>query len=853
MTAIPAAAEGRGRTVAIPLAWRLALRELRGGIAGFYIFIACIALGAAALAAIGTLSSAIQTGIAREGQVLLGGDIEASLVHRRASDAERTFLQNEGPISEVATLRSMARLPDGSSQALILLKAVDDVYPLYGAVTLEDGASLKDALRPGGAIVERALLEQLGLQKGSTFKVGEATLEISGVVVSEPDRLSAGPSLGPRVMVSLETFGQTGLAQPGSLIDWRYRIRQPDAVEVAGFQDKIARELPDSGFQVRDKTDPSPGISRAIERLADFLTLVGLTALLAGGIGVANAVSAFIERRRKVIAIYKALGAPRDLITRSFLIQVLLLAGVGILIGLVVGAALPFVFTYAYGSLLPVQLEIGIYPSGLAWAAAYGLLTALIFVLWPLGRASQIRAGELLREEVAGRTGWPPPLFIAGSLACAGLLILTAVAFAQDRQIAAITLAAVAATFVLFGALGQGFRLLARILPRPRWPEMKLALANIAGPGGLTSTVTISLGTGLTLLTAIALTNASLSEELRSEIPERAPSHFFVGIPKSSYDSFAALIAKTAPGSDLEAAPMLRGKIVSLAGVAAAQVKAPPQAEWVLNGDRGLTFSEELPKDSQIVEGEWWPKDYQGEPLVSFEAELGRALGLKIGDMITVNVLGRNVTAKLANFRTVRWNSFGINFVMMFSPNTLAAAPYNMLATLSWPAAHDAKDEAGVVQAVTAAYPTVTSVRVRDALETFNSLLGKVFAAIRVAGGLTLFSGVLVLAGALATARARRIYEAVILKTLGATKWRIVGAHLAEQLALGLATALVASAAGAVVSYIILTELMEVGFHLSAIALLQASFLATIFMVAFGLFGTLRVLGAKASPHLRSE
>jgi putative ABC transport system permease protein len=853
VTAIPAEASRRGRSISLPLSLRLALRELRGGISGFYIFIACIALGAAALASIGTLSLAITSGIAREGQVLLGGDIEASLVHRRASDTERAFLLQQGPISEIAALRSMARLTDGSSQALVLVKAVDKAYPLYGTILLEDGASLHDALRPGGAAVERALLEQLGLQKGSKFNVGETTLEVTAVIVSEPDRLSAGPALGPRVMVSLDTLAKTGLAQPGSLIDWRYRIKQPDAAEMTAFKDVIARELPDSGFQVRDKTDPSPAISRAVDRLADFLTLVGLTALLAGGIGVANAVSAFIERKRKVIAIYKATGAPRDLIVRSFLTQVLLLALIGIAIGLVIGAVLPFVFTALYGSVLPVRLEVGIYPSGLAWAAAYGLLTALIFILWPLGRASQIRAGELLREEVSGSRSWPPRLFMAASAICAALLVVTAVVFAQDRKIAAITLAAVACTFVLFGGLGLLFRFLARKLPRPRRPELKLALANIAGPGGLASTVTISLGTGLTLLTAIALVNASLTEELRTDIPERAPSHFFIGIQKANYDGFAKLIADTAPGSNLEAAPMLRGKIVSLGGTPAAQIKAPPSAEWVLNGDRGLTFADEKPKDSAITQGEWWAGDYRGPPLVSFESELGKALGLKLGDEVTVNVLGRNVSAKIANFRTVRWNSFGINFVMIFSPNTLQAAPYNILATLSWSTPHDDKAEADVVKAVTAAFPSVTSVRVRDALETFNSLMGKVFTAIRVAGGLTLFSGVLVLAGALATARARRIYEAVILKTLGATRWRIVAAHLAEHLILGLATALVASAAGAVVAYIILTELMEVGFHLSALALLQASFLATIFMIAFGLFGTLRVLGAKASPYLRSE
>ena len=506
MTAIPAEERAASRPVSLPLSLKLALRELRGGISGFYIFLACIALGSAAIAAIGTLSSAIQNGIAREGQVLLGGDIEASLVHRRASDAERAYLAAQGPLSEIATLRSMVRLPDGSSQSLVLVKAVDNAYPLYGAVALEDGAFLSTALRPGGIAVERALLEQLGLQRGSRVNLGDASLEITAVILSEPDRLSAGPSLGPRVMMSLDTLGTTGLFQPGSLVDWRYRIKENDDAEVSGFKQKIARNLPTAGFHVRDKYDPSPGISRAIDRLTDFLTLVGLTALLAGGIGVANAVNAYIERKRKVIAIYKATGAPRDLITRSFLLQVLLLALLGIVIGLAVGTLLPFVFTALYGPVLPVRLDIAIYPSALLWAAAYGLLTALIFMLWPLGRASQVRAGELLREEVEGKAGWPPLLFMAGSVLSALLLCAMAVLFAEDRTIAAIALAAIAATFIIFAGLGQGFRYLARKLPRPRRPELALALANIAGPGGLTRTVTISLGTGLTLLTAIALT-----------------------------------------------------------------------------------------------------------------------------------------------------------------------------------------------------------------------------------------------------------------------------------------------------------------------------------------------------------
>jgi putative ABC transport system permease protein len=850
MTAITAETRAGGAEFALPLSLKLALRELRGGISGFYIFVACIALGATAIAAVGTLSAAIQYAIAREGRVLLGGDVEASLVHRQASVEERGFLEARGTVSEAATLRSMARLTDGSGQSLVQVKAVDGAYPLYGVALFEDGKTLADIRRPDAVAVERGLLEQLRLKLGDRFQLGNATVDIAAVLLKEPDRLSAGPTLGPRVLTSLETLAKTGLAQPGSLIDWRYRVKRAGGLPLD--KDVIARDLPRSGFQVRDHTDPSPGIRQSIDRLRDFLTLVGLTALLTGGIGVANSVSAFIERKRKVIAAYKALGAPGGLIIRSFLIQVMIVAVLGIAIGLLLGTALPFLITSLYGAILPVKLEVGFYPAPLLLASAYGLLIALIFILWPLGRASRIRAGELLREAVSGSRGWPPLGFAAASAVSGIVLVTMAIFLSEEPRIAAMALGAIAGTFVLFAGLGYGFRALARALPRPRRPELALALANIAGPAGLTQTVTVSLGAGLTLLTAISLTDASMTAELRTQLPERAPSHFFLGVNKTEFPRFEALIAAKAPGSELDSAPMLRGKIVALGDRQAADIKAPPDAQWVLNGDRGLTFSAEQPEESELVEGAWWPEDYRGEPLVSFEVELGRALGLKIGDKITFNVLGRNVTAKLANFRTVEWDSLNINFVMIFSPNTLEAAPYNILATLSWPNS-DPAGEAEVVRAVAAEFPTVTSVRVRDALETFNHLLNQVFTAIRVAGSLTLVSGVLVLAGALSTVRARRIYEAVILKTLGATRLRILMAHMAEYLILGLATAVVASGAGALVAYVLLTRIMDISFTASPTALLQAALLATIFMAAFGLLGTLRVLSAKAAPYLRAE
>ena len=508
MTAVTAETRSGGSEFTLPLSLRLALRELRGGISGFYIFVACIALGATALAAVGTLSAAIQYAIAHEGRVLLGGDVEASLVHRQATPEERAFLEARGTVSEVATLRSMARLMDGSGQALVQVKAVDGAYPLYGEPLFENGKTLADIRQPNAVAVERGLLEQLRIGVGDQFQLGNATVKIAAVLLKEPDRLSAGATLGPRVFTSLETLAKTGLAQPGSLIDWRYRVKQSGPLALD--KDVIAKNLPLSGFQIRDHTDPSPGIRQSIDRLRDFLTLVGLTALLTGGIGVANSVSAFIERKRKVIAAYKALGAPGGLIVRSFLIQVMILAVLGIAIGLLLGTALPFLITSLYGAILPVKLEVGFYPAPLLLASSYGLLIALIFILWPLGRARRIRPANCCERRSAAhgvghRAFSPPPPPPAPS--CSSSWRFSCRRSHKSRPW---RWAPSPARSCCLPRSAMAFGYSRGVLPRPRRPELALALANIAGPGGLTQTVTVSLGAGLTLLTAIALTDASI-------------------------------------------------------------------------------------------------------------------------------------------------------------------------------------------------------------------------------------------------------------------------------------------------------------------------------------------------------
>lgn len=843
----------------LSLAFRLAIRELRGGIRGFYIFVACLALGVAAIGGIGSLAGALKSGIAKEGQHILGGDISARLIHRTATEDERSSLGKFGKLSEVATMRAMASEPNGSANSLVELKAVDSAYPLYGRLAINDGKNLQSTIREqSGALVEPLLMERLNVNVGDRIKIGDSELTITGLIIKEPDRFSGRSSFGPRVLISLDTMKATGLAQPGSLIRWRYRLKLPDqknydSKQLAAIREEIKIKNADSGFSLRDRNNPSPGVNRAIDRLAQFLTLVGLTALLVGGVGIANAVSSFIERKRNTIAVFKCLGAPNSLVYEVYLIQVLVLAGSGILVGLLLATAVPLLLTYIFRDLLPFELIIELQPLALLLAAIYGILVALLFIIWPLGRARNVKPLVLMRDEISELSRRPRLIDIVLTAMLALLLAGIAVLTSDSLMIALYFCAGLPALFVLFLAYSSILKRLFKKIPKPRIPELKLALANLSGPGTLTRSVVLSLGAGLSLLITVSLVDRSLMSEMETNLPENAPDYFVLNIGKSEWQPFVNNIESSLTGTRIVHAPMLRGRIISLNNQPAENIKAPPNVRWVLRGDRGLTYADSLPAGSVITEGEWWPEDHSGEFLVSFEDEIGRGLGLKIGDKITVNVLGRNISARIANFRTVKWESLSINFVMVFSSNTLKAAPARLLATLKLPETAGLADEGRAIQKLTQEFPNLTTIRIQDAIDAVLGVFAKVMVAIRAAGSLTLVAGVLVLAGALATAQRKRIYEAVILKTLGVIRRRVILIHLFEYLILALTTSILAIILGSLSAWLIVTQLMELKFQFSFQAVAEATLLAIVLVMFFGVMGSWRILGLPTTSNLRNR
>ncbi|HLX14440.1 MAG TPA: FtsX-like permease family protein [Bradyrhizobium sp.] len=845
-----------GRPASLPL--RYALRELRGGLRGFYVFIACIALGVMAIAGVGSVAASLAEGLAREGRTLLGGDVAFSLFQREARPEEVAFLRSRGDVSVTASMRGMARADDGRL-ALVEIKAVDATYPMLGELALEPKMRLTDLLAEHdgvfGAAADSTLLARLDLKLGDSVNVGNATFQIRSIDSSEPDKLAGGLGFGPRFLVSEAALRATKLLQPGSLVRWTYRVKLPNNASTdrsaVRLVDDARGALPHAGWEIRTRDAASPQLERTINRFTQFLTLVGLAALLVGGVGVANAVKSHIDRRRDVVATFKALGATGRDVFAIYLTQVIVLAVVGSAIGLAAGAAMPFVIVDVFGKLLPLPVVPALHVEELALSLVYGLSTALAFALWPLGRVHDVPVAALFREAVTSVWHRPRWRYLASMALVIAFLIAIVIGFAYDKRVATVFVVSSIAVFALLRGIAAGLMALARRLPRTRITMLRLAIANIYRPGALTPSVVMSLGLGLAVLVTITQIDGNLRRQFLAALPDRAPSFYFIDIPATEADRFSAFLKQTAPDSTVEEVPMLRGRIVAARGIRAEDLKPSTDSEWVLQSDRGLTATGEIPKGSKIIEGRWWGADYNGPPLISIEKKIADGLKLKIGDEIVVNVLGRDIPATIGNMRTIDWQGLGINFVLVFSPNAFKGAPHTHIATLT--EAHpDPADDAAIVKKVAAAFPMITSVRVREALETIGTVVTNLVLAIRGASAITLISAILVLGGALAAGHRHRVYDAVILKTLGATRARLIGAYALEYLMIGFATAVFGVIAGSVAAWLIVTRLMTLSFVWQAGSAAGVVAAALAVTVGLGLVGTLLALNQKPAAVLRN-
>ncbi len=834
-------------------AYRIARRELRGGLRGFGIFIACLALGVGAIAAVGSVRMSIEKGLVQEGAVILGGDAVLEFTYRFASDEERGWIAaNSDRVSEIVDFRSMAVVGVGAeaTRALTQVKGVDDQYPLYGRAVLSPDIPLASALAGQGAVMQQVLVDRLGLKVGDSFRMGVKQFQLRAALLREPDNASAGFGLGPRIIVAKRALTGAGLLEPGSIFKTKYRMALPDDTVLGAMQAKAEKLFQESGARWHDRRNGAPGVQRFVGRMGAFLVLVGLAGLAVGGIGVSAAVRAYLGGKSTVIATLKTLGASGRIIFLTYLMQIGVLTFLGIALGLIFGAAMPVLLSPVIEAALPVPVFVGVHLSPLIEAAVYGILTALIFTLWPLAQAEQIRAASLFREPGGQLHGWPRAIFLLLILALTLALVGLAAWYSGAPELAVWVAGGI---LIALGALtlsAAGVRRLAARLSRTGWVRghtaLRLAFGAVGGPSGETTSVVLSLGLGLAVLASIGQIEANLRNAISDELPKAAPSYFFIDIQPDQLAGFMARLNAHDGVSKVDSAPMMRGVITQINGQSAQDVAGD---HWVIRGDRGITYSAVVPKGSSVTQGQWWAKDYAGPPLVSVAQKQADEIGLKLGDTLTVNILGRDIIATISNFRNVDFSDASIDFVLTLNPSAIAGAPHTNIATVY----ADEAVEATLLRDVAGDYPNITAVRVRDAIARVSDALAGIAAATSYGAGATLLTGFIVLIGAAAAGEPARIFEAAVLKTVGASRGRILASFAMRSVILGSAAGSVALLAGVVAGWGVTVYVMQTSYQfqpLSAGLIVVGGASATLLA---GLIYAWRPLMARPAQVLRAR
>ncbi len=825
------------------LAWRLARRELDLRFRGLRLLLACLFLGVGALAAIGSLTQAIDGELAARGSAILGGDVEFAASQRAATVDERAAMARLGTVSETVRMQAMA--VRGTNSVPIELKGVDAVYPLYGALALNDGTAAKG--RGADAIwIVPALAQRLGVRPGAALTLGTARFTVAGIIATEPDRLGEGFTLGPVAIVSLAGIERTGLVQPGSLYESKYRVRLAGGVSPGTAVDRFKAAFPSGGWETKTRDRAAPGAERFVERMGQFLLLVGLSALVIAGIGVGNGVSSYLAARRGSIAALKVLGATSGLIARIYLLEVAVVAAAGIVAGLIAGALTVPLIVWLAGDVLPVAPQFALQPVPLALAAAYGMLIALAFTAPPLIEAGSIPAAGLLRGTFGNRAV-PLRRTLPWVVGAGVAIVALALATAEQPGFSAGFLGAVAGVLLVLAGIGWGVRRIAAALPRSRRPLLRLAIAGLHRPGARTGTLVVALGLGLTLFVLLAGIRTSIDANIALTVPKRAPALFALDVPPDREGEFRRTIERVAIHPIIRTVPAMRGTITGYGTTRVADLKTLPEGAWALRGERGLTYSATLPEGSEITAGRWWPREYAGPPLVSLDERLAKVLDLKIGDPLSYSLLGVERTARIASFRRISWDTLGFNFVMVFSPNAIRDAPHNLAATIELAPGQ----EAMVMRALLPRFPSVSVIEVRGVLGQVRNIVSQMATAITAAASVAILAGIAVLIGAIAAAREARTYDGVILRTLGATRWQVIAVQALEYAFLSVVLAILALLLGLGGAWYVVTQLFAFEWRPDYAVVLATLAGGAGLTMAIGLIGAWPILGARPAQALR--
>ncbi len=845
-------------------AFKLARREAREGLSGFRIFALALILGVFAIAAVGSVSAAFLQGLKKEQLRLAGGQVEVSTIDKPFTDDILQWFEERGSISIISDAQLMVHRLDRKTRSVVQLKSVDQAYPLLGEMELSvDNLSLDNALAATsetrldrdetplwGAVADQALFDKLGVKPGGRITIGAAIFEMRAAIEEEPDRASAGFLLSPRLMVSNEGAKATGLLERSGLVRHLVRINLFED-DIAKFRDDLEVAFPDNSWRVRSSDDTARGLANTLENLDVFLTMVGLAALVIGGVGAANAVRAYMQRKMPVIATLKCLGATGDFILKTYAIQVLMVACFAVVIGVAFGAMTPFLVANILGNLLPFKAIAGVYPLVLLKAGAFGILAALVFALWPLAQARLTPPAQLFRSLIESDRQKPAWRDIALVAFFAIIFFALAILLSKEPVFAFFFALSGFAVYGVLRVLAFGFVRGARRFWHPKKPATRLAVASLTREGTATPSVTVSIGMGLTLLAVISLIDANLSREIRTALPDRAPGLFFSDIDFDQAQAFDDILGENTTNADYERFFMMRSGIKLLNGKPLSSVEGAERSGWARQNDWGVSIMARIPEAlGTIVAGERWPLDYQGPPLISLSDGQAERFQLEVGDTMTLSIAGRDVTAEIATLHDVNWDRGGINFVAIFAPGTLEAARPTSIGSVR---INGELEEDRLVEILAQKFPDVSVIRTREVTASIADIIDNIGLLIRALSGVTIAAGVIVLLGAVAADFRRKLHDAMIMKAVGADRKRILSSYFVEYSVLGFVPAFAAMGLGAIGSWFVVAQRMELNWQPTPMVLLAIVFGACFLTLTIGMAAAWRTLDTRPWPVLRSD
>lgn len=826
---------------------RIAWRDLRGSLGGFVLFFACTALGVATIAAVGVINSGVTRTVERDAAALLGGDIVIEQPNYRidAADMPRLDVAVTGEASAVRT-NGIAFGPDERSLA-IELKAVAGAYPLYGAVETTPAQPLADLFANSGVIVEPSVLTRLDVDVGDTLRIGNGDVTIRAVLNLEPDRIGGYISLGPRVLLSKQSLSDLGVLAPGAVARFDYRFALEDPASAVAVKASIQQQNPDAAYRVRSTADVQPRVARFTDRLATYLMMAGLTALVIGGLGIGLSVRAYLHAKTATIATLRCIGAKSADVLTIYGLQIGTLAIGGALLGVIIGQLLPFALAPLVAGMLPVQVEPSIEVVPLVYAAFCGLSASVLFAVLPLLSTLDIRPASLFRVDL--ETGGNRHLTQAAVVGGLGLIFAGIIVLGAPRQeIALWFVASVIAVMLVLMVLARLFLALAKRLKPHVGPKLGLALGSLNQPGNGAVSVVVAMGAGLSALVMVGLLQHNLERELLSQLPDRTADLVFIDLQPDQVEAFRSEIDSRPDAEIMQIAPMLRARVTAIKGVPASEANVGEEARWTVRRDRGLTYQAEPEPGVELVLGEWWPADYDGEPLVSIDEDVWEGYGVDIGDKIAFNILGREVEARVANVREeIDWGAGRLAFVFVLSPGLIENAPHTTVVSVE---VADGDTDA-LIQSMAKQFPNVTPIAIGDAIARVADILGKIGSAIRIVALITLVTGVLVLASAIVASRRQQIRRAVLLKVLGSQRSDILRLLLTEHAGLGLIAAAAGGTLGGIAAYILVGPVMDLSWSFSWPVVLITSVSAMLLAMLVGGFVLRRTLSVPAATILR--